>query len=777
MKKLSLYTILVFAIFLLLVTFAVAESSGSCGENATWHYDEEKAVLTISGTGETDNYINSLPNQIKIPGKFSLVVEEGITSIGDFMFGYGNISTVSLPSTLTKIERKAFFQSKIEEINIPEKLEYVGESAFSGCLNVKTPVDFLNLKTIGSNAFANSTVPKKVELSTTSVSNSAFENCSSLTEVTFDDSIETIMENAFKNCKNLNKVNNFEKIKAFFVYAFSGCEGLNFEKFIVKNDVKYGSSSFSGVTIHEVEYEEGYTDTINYLFYGCKQLKKVTLPSTITTISIGTFKDCESLDDINIPESVKTIDSDAFKNCGFTSVTIRKGIGYYSSAYSDCKKLKEVVFEEGKTYVIYSLFSGCSALEKVELPTSVVTITSKAFSECRSLKDIDLSNITKIESGAFAHCSSLAEVNLPKIREIQTDAFLGCLNLRKVNTANINHWATVTFGNEYANPVYYAKCIYENDEPVIFPHFKTVVNIKPYTFINCSSFLSISFGTTVSSVGKYAFSGCSRLKTIILQEEAEFVETTFDKCDSLRNFIDFPGMYGVDGLEFNISRKVTLYTTKYNSDYEEMNVRYELLKKHNCETDGHKYVDGYFDLICAPTCTAKGQADYKCIFCGKIKWNSIGKLNHIYNKIATEPASMEADGKIIERCSLCMAEKETAIPKIAQVRFRNGDMFYRDSKSNDVTNSLVTTDSAGKEIYKAYVIGTVTEWNETYGVAKISFYGDYTGSTEIRFRILPEKVNLKVKEYGQTYLSLKWDKPAFSSQCPVEIFISEDNKE
>lgn len=869
MKKFSFYTILVLAFSLLFVTVASAESSGSCGKNATWHYDEEKAILTISGTGETDNYTTSLPKQLKISDRFSLVVEEGITSIGDYMFDFANISTVSLPSTLSKIGERAFYSSYFEEINLPESLVFIGDYAFSfcnkvknqqdistlqyigtqafyssaipgkvtisastelgsgafsycpqlteltiengtssiqtgafsnclklekvsipeniekigrgafyNCPNVKTPVNFSNLKDIGQKAFSNSSVPGKVTIFASSVSENAFQNCSSLTEVTLDDSIETIMDSAFKDCKSLEKVNNFDKIKEFAVNAFSGCESLVFEKITVKKDVTYHPYCLAGTAVREVEYEEGNTITVNYLFSGCKQLKKVTLPSTVTTVSIGTFRNCEALDDINTPESLKRIDSDAFENTGFTAVTVRKGISYYSSAYSHCKKLKEVVFEEGKTWTGELLFLGCTALERVELPSSVTVIGTKSFSGCSSLKEIDLSNIKKIEKEAFSHSLCLTEVNLPKINEIQTDAFLGCLNLRKVNTSNINAWASVTFENEYANPVYYAKCIYENGEPVFFPRFNAVYRIEAYAFVNCSSFLSVVFDGPVWSVDKYAFSGCSKLKTVILLERAlSFDSTSFDKCDSIRNFIDFSGQYDPVSIGFYLPGKSTLYTTEYHSELDTLNIRYELINKHNCETGGHKYVDGYFDLIGAPTCTVKGQADYKCIFCGKVKWNSIGKLNHTFTKIATEPASMDADGKITERCTLCGAEKETPIAKIAQVGFRNSDTLYRDSISYDVANSLVATDSAGKEIPKADVIGTVTERNATYGVVKIGFYGDYTGSTEITFRILPEKINLKVKEYGQTSLKLGWEKPAFSSQTPVELFISEDNKE
>ncbi|MGN1117694.1 MAG: leucine-rich repeat protein, partial [Acutalibacteraceae bacterium] len=512
------------------------------------------------------------------------------------------------------------------------------------------------------------------------------------------------------------------------------------------------------------------------MFAECKQLKKVTLSSTITAIGICAFKNCQSLEDINIPEAVERIYSEAFKNCNFKSVTIRNGISYYSSVYSDCKNLKEVVLEEGKAQIGDSWFSGCISLEKAEMPSSVTKISSNSFSDCVSLKEIDLSNIRTIGSDAFARCQSLTEVNLPKVGEIKANAFVGCIKLRKVNVAGINSWARVTFENAYSNPIYYARCIYENGEPVIFPRFVTP-EINKYAFVNCSSFLSASFEGNSANVANYAFSGCDRLRTVIIcKNPAYFSRNTFAGCDSLRNIIDFSGEFDTDYEVLDLTRKVTVYASKYYPSYDEMRMGYELMYKHNCETSGHKYVDGYFELISAPTCTEKGQADYKCIYCGKVKWNSIGKLNHIINEAVVEPATVESDGKIIEKCSLCEAEKETAIPKIAEIKFKNSDTFYRDSMLNDINNSLVIADSTGKEIPQKYFSVSIPESNVSYGIAKITFSDYYSGTVEKRFLILPEKVKLTVRELGQNSILLGWERLAFSEQCPVEIFISEDNE-
>lgn len=710
MKKISLCAVLVLAISLLFATFASAESSGSCGKNATWRYDEENAVLSISGTGETNNYnVTSLPERAGLSGSFSVVIEEGITSIGNNMFARGNISSVSLPSTLTKIEDKAFFESKVEEIAFPEGIESIGKSAF-------------------------------------------------------------------QNCKSLRKADNFERIRRFGVSAFSGCENLVFEKLTLKKGAEYAERSFSGVAVYEAEYVEGFKETGNYLFSGCKQLKKVVLPSTVTRISLGTFKDCEALEDINLSESVKVVDEDAFKNCGFTSVTIRSKTGYYISAYSDCKKLKEAVFEGSRTYVMDSLFSGCSALERVVLPSAVTKIGKSSFAGCTSLNDIDLSNITKIESEAFSRCCSLEEVDLSKVRTIESDAFLGCHRLRQVNTDSINNWASIDFENEYANPVYYAKSIFENNKPVLFADFSSAYCIKPYAFVNCSSLASVRFPDNIGTIGDSAFSGCSRLKTVIIDKQVGISRTAFDKCSALRNFIDFGGKYDPEASDYTLPETAKLYTAEYHSTYESFNIRYELLKNYDCGKDGHKYVNGLFELHSAPTCTEKGQADYKCIFCGKVKWNSVGKTGHIFSRIKTEAASAEADGKAEERCVICKAEREIAIFKIAEPEFKNGGVLSRKLDGNRVRDLLVIKDSAGEEIDGIYWFVSGLETSATCGTVKITFTGNYSGTVEKSFLIVPEKIDLKVGEAGENSLKLVWEKPVYSKETPVEVFISEDGE-
>ncbi|MBQ3531016.1 MAG: leucine-rich repeat protein [Oscillospiraceae bacterium] len=125
-------------------------ASGYCGapiymggKNLAWMINKN-GVLTIKGNGPMESYedvydengnrVSTAPwiiynNIIK-----TLVIEEGVTFIGDYAFyDMNNLSgTLNLPSTLTDIGKSAFLYCKYSgELVVPEGVEYVGHSAFA----------------------------------------------------------------------------------------------------------------------------------------------------------------------------------------------------------------------------------------------------------------------------------------------------------------------------------------------------------------------------------------------------------------------------------------------------------------------------------------------------------------------------------------------------------------------------------------------------------------------------------------------------------------------
>jgi hypothetical protein len=148
--------------------------SGKCGENATWSYDEITGALTISGTGAMYDYsFENLPAYAKMGVKVTkIVIEEGITSIGDYAFYVGSYSdeqslytveSISLPSTLKKVGNYAFagFLDNLKKVNVPNgvnELTEIGEGAFLKFADVSHPNDVKDLtipasvKVIGDHA-------------------------------------------------------------------------------------------------------------------------------------------------------------------------------------------------------------------------------------------------------------------------------------------------------------------------------------------------------------------------------------------------------------------------------------------------------------------------------------------------------------------------------------------------------------------------------------------------------------------------------------------------
>ncbi len=107
MKKQILFTIL-----MLISLVAMADDSGTCGENLTWTYTEATKILTISGTGEMTDYRSSdnTPPWNSYSQKIVKVsIGNGVKSIGNFAFGSCyNLTSVTIGNSVTSIGEHAF---------------------------------------------------------------------------------------------------------------------------------------------------------------------------------------------------------------------------------------------------------------------------------------------------------------------------------------------------------------------------------------------------------------------------------------------------------------------------------------------------------------------------------------------------------------------------------------------------------------------------------------------------------------------------------------------
>ena len=167
-----------------------------------------------------------------------------------------------------------------------------------------------------------------------------------------------------------------------------------------------------------------------------KEVTSVKIPSGVTSIGQGAFRECTSLASITIPDSVTSIGDNAFFSCGsLTSIKIPNGVTSIGSfALFNCTSLTSVTIPSGVTSIADSAFGGCTSLKSITIPDGVTSIGDYAFESCSSLASITIPDgVTSIGDYAFRFCTSLASITIPdSVTNIGSMAFNGCKSLANI---------------------------------------------------------------------------------------------------------------------------------------------------------------------------------------------------------------------------------------------------------------------------------------------------------------------------------------------------------
>ena len=570
---------------------------GSCGDNLTWTLVD--GTLTISGMGDMESY-----NSEEVPPWdyyrdriTDIVIEEGVTSIGDYAFREcENLQSVAISDSVTSIGMSAFSNcSALESIVIPSGVKVICSDAFS------------------ETALSDVTLSDGIER----IEGYAFRNCYSLNSITIPSSVEDVSELAFRGCSNLSEIIVDESNE-----TYSSLDGVLFNKAQTelvlypegKTDETYtvpdGVTTIKIGAFESNHYLEGVTlpDSVTELeqaaFASCYALKSIELPEGITHISIAAFQSCSCLESVTIPSSVTSIYVNAFEGCSSLSTVIFTGTveQWGSIEIDDGNEVLNVAtirctdadvlphgkcgddltwMLDGDTLTISGMgdmydygwgnaglgdapwHGSASSILTIEIEDGVQSIGRYAFDDCISLTSIDIPNsIKSIGPNSFMNCGSLESVTIPDgVESIGEFAFNYCTNLTSVSIPSsvtsigmgafswCNSLTDVTIADGVQDIGVGAFLGCAKLSGIVIP--SSVTSIGKEAFYDCTGLESVDIPNSVRSISYMAFENCTSLKSVTLPDSVESIdERAFKDCTSLKSITIPDGVQSIGKYAF-----------------------------------------------------------------------------------------------------------------------------------------------------------------------------------------------------------------------------------
>ena len=223
-------------IFLTVCIFALAGIAGAAAQEAQkanpaadFKYD-----LNEAGDGVVIQKYKGKATAVVIP---AVIEDFPVVEVGYRAFEETNIVSIILPDSIRRIGYSCFKKcTSLQNVVLPKNLKYLSEELFYGCTALKTITLPNSIEKIYSGAFSSSglesiTIPDNVkQIGGRSNNRGAFGSCKNLRTVTIGNGTEAIGEDTFADCENLKTVNIGNGTEVIESRAFSGCSALSLKE-------------------------------------------------------------------------------------------------------------------------------------------------------------------------------------------------------------------------------------------------------------------------------------------------------------------------------------------------------------------------------------------------------------------------------------------------------------------------------------------------------------------------------------------------------------------
>ncbi|MDE6035672.1 MAG: leucine-rich repeat protein [Ruminococcus sp.] len=344
-----------------------------------------------------------------------------VTAIGDGVFQDNkNIKNVILPDSINYFGEEVFTNSSLVSVNIPRKLHMIPSASFSYCKSLENVIFNDNIKIISENAFEGTGIDIPPELQSEILDTDYMKNSDSgcgfdsgdwrgYIECNGDDIYAYISYCDKRNDTEITVPDNICGIPVTGINDKAFCniktiKKIYFPDTITKMDVDFKNSALEEITLPDV-------NTINKAqFYGCKNLRKVTVNGNSKYFTIGeqAFTNCTNLDSISYPETCKnlTIGKRAFENTAIKEIRLDIASDIGENAFRKCG-LSYV--ELNDAHLNKFAFRECPFVDVTIKGNSV--LEEMSFYECDNLKNITLSDYDISMKNAVFNCRALETIN------------------------------------------------------------------------------------------------------------------------------------------------------------------------------------------------------------------------------------------------------------------------------------------------------------------------------------------------------------------------------
>ena len=565
----------------------ITSITGSQIDYVRYSYTVPSSIKTVNITDATRIPGGAFANCSYIT---KIVLNDGITSIGEYAFYDSGIKDFAIPESVSSIGQYSFYScTGLIEMFVPNTVTEIPKYSFYGCSNISRLVLSRHTKSIGDYAFygcsgfTSLVIPDETE----SIGSYAFNNCSKIDAINIPDSVITLGSYAFGGCSSAKSLYISSNLKTIPTYAFQNCAGftsVNVPKTVTRIEARAfnGCNKVMDITLPFVGVSRtatGPSSAFGYIFgystgssgcfsgsgYAVDDIYRINGSYSCYITSISGSQINYNGYSYNVPSSIKTVNitdatripDGAFANCSYiTKIVLNDGItsigeyAFYNNPWynelsdefvidGDNVLIKyngtesEVIIPNNIKYIADSIFKNNTIISSVTLPDGLLSIGKKAFSGCTNLTALTIPK-SVIEIGSNAIPSACV------INAYQPSAGY---NYRSTNRVVLNN--SFTTGNE---TYYYIinddgcaeiiGCTTTSTEITVPTEIDGIVvnKIGDYGFSGCTTLNSITIPSNILNIGKYAFNGCMGLVNATIPTTVHTVgDYAFNNCTGLVN--------------------------------------------------------------------------------------------------------------------------------------------------------------------------------------------------------------------------------------------------